>query len=454
MNDYKFIFDNANAPMIVINQKNEIVIQNKSFRRFLGYEVGENLVGIHPEDISPMYQPNGVKSSEQAQINNAKGFKEGTYEFSWVLKCKDGHEFLTKVHLDAIKFGGELCLFVLFIDIDDEEKVRKLINQKSIEIEEKNRYLESMFKNTLVGLLVTNEEGIMVNANPKMIELFNYNNYSELIGQSTKKLYFSEVEYNNMGRLFMESFNKGNPFKIDYRFRANQDKEIWCTVAGSPLDEALPPDLSKGILWVFDDITDKVSMQKALEEQYLIAKDANPLTGLPGNNTIKKRLQEAVEERLDKGILYLDLNNFKAYNDKYGFVKGDEVLRKTAQILLDFESVDHSGSYFIGHIGGDDFVAITSSSELKTIAERIISKFDSSISEFYSLEDIEAGYIASKDRNGTNMQFPIMGISVVGVCLEDVRNLNYIEVMDICSEMKSKAKLNEKSTFILNHRKM
>ncbi|WP_099469736.1 GGDEF domain-containing protein [Konateibacter massiliensis] len=142
------------------------------------------------------------------------------------------------------------------------------------------------------------------------------------------------------------------------------------------------------------------------------AADASPLTGLPGNNAIQRTIGAVIHETEPYAVVYLDLDNFKAYNDAYGFEYGDCMLKALAQAMR----LCCSEKDFMGHIGGDDFVIITRDMErLPKLCDNIIHTFAGQIKSLYSPSDWERGYIVSKDRNGFLENFPIATLSIAAV---------------------------------------
>ncbi len=183
--------------------------------------------------------------------------------------------------------------------------------------------------------------------------------------------------------------------------------------------------------------------------------DANPLTKLPGNTSIIYIIQTLIEEKKDFALGYVDLNNFKAYNDKYGFSRGDEVIKMLARVLTNLVNEIPGELAFVGHIGGDDFVFIVPPDKAETLAEQIISYFDEIIPSFYDEEDRERGKIISKDRQGNIREFPIMtvAIAIVKNC-EGFRLRHYGEVVKIATELKEYVKkFKEKSMYMVNRRR-
>lgn len=196
-------------------------------------------------------------------------------------------------------------------------------------------------------------------------------------------------------------------------------------------------------------------LRNAMEELkrlYSLALDANPMTGLPGNNSVASTIERSLTHGEATCVIYTDLDNFKAFNDKYGFARGDEVLLFTARILQDALDNNGRGDDFLGHIGGDDFVIVTPCSLSHQIAEEIINSFDKGILAFYNEEDAGEKCIKSTDRQGAPQTFPIMSISIAGVDLSHRRYSSYIEVNDICAEIKKRAKGEQGSCFYLDQR--
>lgn len=183
------------------------------------------------------------------------------------------------------------------------------------------------------------------------------------------------------------------------------------------------------------------------------AENCNPLTKLPGNIVI----HEAIDSRIKSGdkftVVFGDLDNFKAFNDKYGIGKGDEAIKMTASILK--ESIKECGASgdFVGHEGGDDFVMITTPDRAQNIADYIISTFDKRIKILYDAEDLARGYIVAHSREGVLKQFSVMSISLFGVTNVHRDITSYGEVTNIAAEVKKRAKAIGASTFIMDSRK-
>jgi diguanylate cyclase (GGDEF)-like protein len=168
--------------------------------------------------------------------------------------------------------------------------------------------------------------------------------------------------------------------------------------------------------------------------------EINPLTRLPGNISINKEIQERVDSKKEFAFGYADLDFFKPFNDRYGFSRGDEVIKMTGRIILGVIKSKQPQGSFVGHIGGDDFVFIIDTALVEEAAAEIIRVFDSLITGLYDPADLKQGFIKSFDRKGQSSQFPVMGISIG---ITETRNrafTHYGEITEIAADMKRFAK--------------
>lgn len=181
--------------------------------------------------------------------------------------------------------------------------------------------------------------------------------------------------------------------------------------------------------------------------------DANPLTHLPGNASIMEELQIQIDSGKCFAVGYADLDKFKAYNDKYGFEKGDVVIQEVARSLIKKVRNTESSNSFVGHIGGDDFVFIADNAEIEQICKDIIQDFDSKVPSFYNEEDLKSGYIISKDRQGERQKFGLLAVSI-GIVSNDIEQITHVaQIAEIGAELKKYAKATEGSNFVRNKRK-
>ena len=203
-------------------------------------------------------------------------------------------------------------------------------------------------------------------------------------------------------------------------------------------------------------VNNQIKLREAIKELQLLyqrALDSNPITGLPGNNSIRESIERALSHQENKFVIYADLDNFKAYNDTYGFARGDEVIHFTADLLKESLSLAGDGqNTFLGHVGGDDFVLLVPQGGVESVVNFITAEFDSRIKQFYSAEDAEAGCIRAKNRQGEKCSFPLVSISLAAVNLPWSKYIHYLEVNEACSQVKKKAKQIDGSSFFLDRR--
>ncbi len=177
------------------------------------------------------------------------------------------------------------------------------------------------------------------------------------------------------------------------------------------------------------------------------------LTGLPGNTQIEIELKKRVTGKKLFAVLYADLDNFKAYNDKYGFMNGDEVIKFTANCMR--EAIQKHGDKhdFLGHIGGDDFVAIVDFENARKIGKDIITRFDKGIVEYYSDDDVEKGYVKILNRRGKLEKYPLMTVTVAMISNKYRKYATVLELGEDGANVKKKAKAINGSTFLENRRR-
>lgn len=194
------------------------------------------------------------------------------------------------------------------------------------------------------------------------------------------------------------------------------------------------------------------TIQNTLKLIY-INRRVSPLTGLPGNVQIQAEMKKRFSLKETFAMIYIDLDNFKAYNDIYGFLKGDQIIKFTAKIILKNVHTDEYEDSFVGHIGGDDFVAIVSETDYERICQNIITDFDSNVSKFFTEDDVNRGYFEVANRKGIMEQFPLTSISIGVVEVEVGRFSNVLEIGEAGASVKHLAKTIQGSTYVIDRRK-
>jgi diguanylate cyclase (GGDEF)-like protein len=191
----------------------------------------------------------------------------------------------------------------------------------------------------------------------------------------------------------------------------------------------------------------KSALRRSREMRHL-----NPLTGLPGTVQVQDEVALRAEAREQFAVMYIDLDNFKAFNDYYGFVRGDEAIKLLARCAREALKASDGRSHFLGHIGGDDFVAIVGADVAEAVAEAIIDCWDREILSLYDPEDVDRGYIEIEDRRKQTRRFPITTVSV-GIASSDARTIDsHWVASEIASEMKNFAKRDPMSSYAIDRR--
>ena len=187
---------------------------------------------------------------------------------------------------------------------------------------------------------------------------------------------------------------------------------------------------------------------KNLSRLLTINRRISPLTGLPGNVQIHAELKKRISNKEEFSVLYLDL-----YNAVYGFLKGDEIIKFTADTIIRCIHSHVPNGSFIGHIGGDDFVAILPKLHCEEVCESIIANFDSQVIKFFTEKDVENGYIEVANRKGVIEQFTLTSISIGVVEADEGRFFNMLEIGEIGAQVKHLAKSIIGSSYAIDRRK-
>ncbi|MFN0118744.1 MAG: response regulator [Elusimicrobiota bacterium] len=217
-----------------------------------------------------------------------------------------------------------------------------------------------------------------------------------------------------------------------------------------------PNDIVKGLRSGGDDYLEKpFHMEELLARTETAIRrsemtlNANPLSRLPGNGLIEREIIRRLESKKLFSILYIDISHFKAYNDYYGFLRGDKVLLQTTEAII---SCCAGNDRMLGHIGGDDFIVVIGEEDAAPICEKLINRFDDLLSSFYDEDDFKAGHISIHDRKGVLNSFPLISLAI-GVVTNKVRILKNIgEISTIAAQVKYVAKRQEKSAYFIDRR--
>ena len=209
-------------------------------------------------------------------------------------------------------------------------------------------------------------------------------------------------------------------------------------------DPQIPPGDEVGSLSM-----DFRRMAIRLKELEQLSLDASPLTRLPGNIAIERSINRRLREQVPFAMCYLDLDNFKSYNDRYGYIKASELIKDAGQVIYNVVDSLKDPDAFVGHIGGDDFVVIINNMVAKKACQGIISDFDAMIPGYYSEEDRVAGFIEGVDRYGVPRHFPLITISIAVLNCQPGSYATAAEIATAAAEVKDRVKESSGSNYII-----
>ena len=233
----------------------------------------------------------------------------------------------------------------------------------------------------------------------------------------------------------------------------------------TPVEEAAKAAMNRMDEKIYDDIVvvekgrvqGTISVQKMLDTlakvQVEMAKGANPLTGLPGNVAIEQEINRRAEEKRPSSFLYVDIDNFKVYNDVCGFENGDRMILFTATVLRAAAEAAGIAGDFVGHVGGDDFVVITGRVEAATLCEEILNRFAGGVGDLYSEEVREAGCIFGTGRDGVKRRYPLASLSIGVVSCRFQSPFSMEELSCRVAEVKKYAKSKEGNAYVCDRRR-
>ena len=278
-----------------------------------------------------------------------------------------------------------------------------------------------------------------------------------------KRILTKDMDYvsNNLPQLIIindDTITK-NTIELCTEIRKTEDNNIIpIIVLSSREDKEFKIDLAKNYVEYY------VAKSMGLEYLYyrirnifrllVLNRTISPLTGLPGNTQIQAELKKRLAREKEFIVLYLDLDDFKAYNDVYGFLKGDEIIKFTARTILEnVNNIANSNASF-GHIGGDDFVAILDeNTNYEEICRNIIAQFDKGVKYFFTEEDYNRGYLKIQNRKGKMEHFFLTAISIGVVQVESDKFSNVLEIGEVGAQVKHIAKKYKGSCYAIDRRK-
>lgn len=199
----------------------------------------------------------------------------------------------------------------------------------------------------------------------------------------------------------------------------------------------------------FSDLVARIKVNLIRAKQ---KKDVSPLTGFPGSISIEAEIKNRINRQEAFATLYVDMDNFRPFNEVYGFPLGDKAIKMLADIIDDAVRKVGNLEDFVGHGGGDDFVIISSPELAKQLAIFLIENFDRRITALYREEDLQRGFFIRVDRAGKESYIPITTVSIGIASNEHRRITTHWEVGEIAKETLNYAKSIPGSIFFMDRR--
>lgn len=320
----------------------------------------------------------------------------------------------------------------------------------------RNHFLSGSVSNIYIENICTPTETISPHENvEKVFEKFRHDpsafgfcvvENNEVLGVVTKSRFMLQLS----GR-YGFSLNQKRPIVhlMDHEFLAVDENAPINVV--SRLAMSRPPEKLYDFIVVTKNdkylgtVTIKDLLQKTTEIEVVNAKYQNPLSGLPGNLMIEQRMEACIAGETPFCAIYFDIDNFKAYNDVYGFEKGDNIIKLLAELITEHLPKGE----FAGHVGGDDFVVMLNTYDAQPYCAQVIRDFDEMVLQYYNAEDIQKGYITAENRHGVVEKFPLISLSIAGLSNRNRTFKNSYELTEELAQIKKKSKQVTGSSLLL-----
>ncbi len=438
--------EDKTKPVIIIDDDADFLELIKTFIETFGYNV---------------YAINDSRNA----VETIKKIKPSILFLDLIMPFKDGFDIMNEL-LDDKETSNIPIIAITAMDFNKFIEKGKISNYPEyISRNLTPEFIKEVVENSFANLFKEEDEKIKILIADDQIELIM------LMKESLEKAGFIVFTACDGEEVISQIYaNNPDVAILDYDMPFKNGLQIATEIKNNPVYSHMPVIIMtakvdkqtkiKGLMMGIDDyITKPVDNDELIARIRMIVKrnkavlDTNPLSKLPGNPSIQARIEKAIEKNEKFAVLYVDLNNFKAYNDVYGFEAGDKVIKTLANILVKVVVPEINKNDFVGHIGGDDFIVVTSIDKAEEIAKKIINNFNQIVPSFYNEEDRKNGYIITKDRVGNTVKFPLLGVSI-GIVHNLYKPLtSYAQISHIGSELKKAAKQNQQSSYIMDRRR-
>ena len=181
--------------------------------------------------------------------------------------------------------------------------------------------------------------------------------------------------------------------------------------------------------------------------------ERSPLTGLPGQGAVRLHVERLLAAGASFTFVYLDLDGFKAFNDYYGYPRGDDVIKLAADVLTATITSKGGAAGYVGHIGGDDFMFVCDNPPAKDVCDTVIATFEARVVKLYNPEDVARGYIVTIDRLGQKRHQPTrIYMTLAAVPCEPGHYASFVEIIDVATDLKKYGKTREGSVAVFDRR--
>jgi len=364
------VADTTDGTIVAFNKEAEVLWQHKAKDM-----IGKKQTVLHPEYWN-------AKDRESFSKNVA------TLESGQIVRSTrnaalraDGTEIAIEIRANMLIVNEKKYIVGIFNSIEKRIQAYELL-------EKKEKELSDMFENAQVGILyIEKEEYIISKVNQRFVEIFGYDSKEELEGKPSKILHKENLDYSEFIKRYEKPLQNHETVRLEYEVRKKDGSTIWVAINGKATDKNRPADLSKGMMWLIDDVTEKYQILSELQENKSLVEfhtSHDLLTGLPNRILYKDRVEFIIEKskRLKKqfALFVLDLDHFKQLNDSLGHDVGDSILLEVVHRLK-------------GGIRGEDSLARLSGDEFSILFEDLHSIHDITHVAKKLLEDFRKPFI-------------------------------------------------------------
>ncbi len=350
------LFNNDVFGIIVTDKNRKIKIVNDVFVKKTGISVSD-LIG---KSMSMFYK------SDVEYEKNMKLYDNRIVKLEFDFKNKLDSEMKLEISGFRIERFGEESFVWIINDITERIEILNELKNTNLE-------LQSILDNSVVGILVVEGSRIVKSANKFFAETLGYDSTEELVGKSVSEFHLSEEKFIEFGKNYFQNLVNHKTIAVDYQFKKRDGSLVWVAISGRAIDDNVPPDLNKGVVWACVDITKRVENEKILE--YMAKTDE--MTDIFNRRYFMELGQREINisrrTNMPLTIFMIDIDDFKTINDKYGHAMGDKIIKEFA---ISCKKILRKTDIF-ARIGGDEFAILFPNTNIKNavnLSKRLVNK--------------------------------------------------------------------------------